>query len=115
NAVFGTSTDKIALLSRDPDMIIKHEHLHYHPSQHHFQAFTLDRIDEILAQLPDASASQSSDSTSLAPSLFPPEPQGTAQEAQDNAAVAMPARQQEPAQDGSGMHPHSQPASDKKD
>src|SRR5713101_6988817 len=43
NTIFGTAMDKIALLSRDPDMIIRHEHQHFHPRQHHFEAFTREK------------------------------------------------------------------------
>jgi len=110
NAVFGTSTDKIALLSRDPDMIIKHEHLHYHPRQHQFSAFTRD---EILAQLKaneaQSTASQSTLATQIAHSLSPPEQQDNTDNA--NAAPTMPV---DASNTAPAMHSHSQPDGSKK-
>jgi len=113
NAVFGTSTDKIALLSRDPDMIIKHEHLHYHPRQHQFSAFTRDKWDEILAQLKaneaQSTASQSTLATQIAHSLSPPEQQDNTDTA--NAAPSMPV---DASNTAPAMHSHSQPDGSKK-
>src|SRR5439155_17432779 len=53
NAIYGTAMDKIAILSSDPALIIRHEHQHLHAHQHHFQAITPENWEEILAQLPD--------------------------------------------------------------
>ena len=56
NTIVGSAMDKIALLSRDPTLIIRHAQEHFHPREHHFEAFTRDRFDEILAALPAADA-----------------------------------------------------------
>ena len=109
NFVYGTATDKIGQLSGDPALIIRHEHAH----EHHFQAITPENIEEFLAQLPEDHESQSTLSTPLDLSSLPEEQQH-AQEAQSNATVAVPAQEQELAQDSSGMHSHSQPDSSKK-
>ncbi len=115
NFVYGTATDKTGQLSGDPSLIIRHEHAHLHAHQHRFQTITADNFEQLLAQLPEGDESQSSDSTSLDLSLLPDEQQqGTTQEAQSNATVAVPAQEQELAQDSSGMHSHSQPDSSKK-
>src|SRR5437867_5149263 len=75
NFVYGTSTDKIALLSGDPALIIRHEHQHLHARAHHFQAITAENWREILAALPEGNASQSALPTPIVPSLSPPEQQ----------------------------------------
>ena len=113
NFVYGTATDKIGQLSGDPALIIRHEHAHLHAHEHHFQAITPENIEEFLAQLPEDHESQSTLSTPLDLSSLPEEQQH-AQEAQSNATVAVPAQEQELAQDSSGMHSHSQPDSSKK-
>jgi len=52
NFVYGTSTDKIALLSGDPALIIRHEHAHLHAHEHRFRATTRENWQQLLDALP---------------------------------------------------------------
>jgi len=115
NFVYGTRTDKIALLSGDPALIIRHEQQHLHAHKHHFQAITRENWQQILDALPH-DASQSSLATPIVPSLSPPEQQDNTDNA--NAAptmpLAVPAMPVDASNTAPAMHSHSQPASDKK-
>ena len=116
NFVYGTATDKIGQLCGDPALIIRHEHAHLHAHKHSFQPITRENWQQLLDALPsERDASQSTLSTPIDLSLLPDEEQQQPeQQAQDNAAVAVPAQEQELAQDSSAMHPHSQPDRSKK-
>ena len=116
NFVYGTSTDKIALLSGDPALIIRHEHLHAHKHEHGFKAITRETWDAILAALPDDNISQSTLATPIVPSLSPPEQQDNTDNA--NAAptmpLAAPAMPVNASNTAPAMHSHSQTGNGKK-
>ena len=102
----GVMTDKVLALSADPALIIRHEHQYLHAHKHHFQAITEETIDAILAQLPDDAEQQPPITSQLLENL--PEHQDSHAVTEEPVAHdAVPAT-------SPGMHPPSQPASDKK-
>ena len=106
----GVMTDKVLALSADPALIIRHEHQHLHAHEHHFQPITRENWNQLLDQLADEdSASQSTPTTPIVPSLSPPEQQDNTDNA--NAAPTMPL---DASNTAPAMHSHSQPDSSKK-
>src|SRR2546430_16844938 len=106
----GVMTDKVLALSADPALIIRHEHQYLHAHKHHFQAITRDNWEQILAQLSDEdSASQSTPTTPIVPSLSPPEQQDNT----DNANAA-PTMRVDASNTAPAMRSHSQTANGKK-
>ena len=91
NFVYGTSTDKIALLSGDPALIIRHEQQHLHAHKHPFQAITRETWNQILDALPDGAEEDAPVALETLQSL----PEGQDSHASPQATPA--------------MHSHSQP------